>query len=436
VTLTNSDSESRLDAAERPAESNMRLNAVSLIVSNLLTGLLGLLFWGAAAHLYPAREVGIASALISSATMLATLSILSIDYLYERFLPLAGAHTGRLIKWGFLVVAGVALLSGTALVILGPREELFQTGWAMAAFPVLVIVLAIFTLQDKATVGLGVARWGAAKNSVHGAAKLVVLLVCIGTGSAVSIVLAWGATAGALAVMILLAMRRRYRSNPRFLEASALPPRREIWSYFGSSFGLTAAWAIGPLIVPLIIVSQCGAESYAHFAVTWCVVVAFYFTVHLVVSPYVAEVAAHPDNIASLSWRMVQMMTGVIVLGGIGLVVLGPLVLGLVGADYRAEGQQLLYIAAVFVPLSAVSAIYEGFARVERRLTLVIVVRCMSTIVIVAGSYMATRSHGVSGVGWTYLVAESMSAALLIVPVVLWLRRIRNAGALVTPGIA
>ena len=180
-----------------PPERNLRVNTISLILSHLLTGVLGLVFWGAAARLFPAEEVGTAAAVITSAVMLSTISILSIDALYERFLPQAGTHAGPLLKQGFLLVAATALLLGAGLVVFGPSYALFDAGWAMACYPLLVMVLAVFTLQDKATVGLGVARWSAAKNSFHAVAKLVLLLVLalVWTDRAVSIVVAWGATA-------------------------------------------------------------------------------------------------------------------------------------------------------------------------------------------------------------------------------------------------
>jgi O-antigen/teichoic acid export membrane protein len=415
--------EARRVDAEHPAERNLRLNTNSLILANVLAGVLGLAFWAAAARLFPAHEVGVASALITSAVMLSTLSLLSIDTMYERFLPLAGTHTGALLKHGFLVVSATSLLSGTALVAFGPRDPLFQSGWAMVCFPVLVMILGVFTLQDKATAGLGVARWSAAKNAFHAAAKLVVLLALAGTDVAVSIVSAWGATAAAAALCILVALHRRSRSHPRFLAAPNLPPRRELWSYFGSSFGITALWAIGPLVVPLIVVTQVGAEANAYFAIAWAMISALYLMVHLVVSPYVAEVAAHPGRVASLSRRLVRTLAVVACAGGVGLVVVGPLLLGVVGAEYRTHSTGLLYLAGVFIPLSVVGAVYEGLARVHRRLTLALVVRGLSTLVIVAGSVIGTRAIGVVGVGWAYLAAEAVSALILIGPVILWLRR-------------
>ena len=322
------------------AERNLRVNTLSLMLSTLVTCALGLVFWGTAARLFPAREVGLASALITSAAMLSTLSILSIDTLYERFLPLAGTRAASLLKRGFLLVAAVALLAGALLATFGPRDPMFKSGWAIAAYPVLVMVLAVFTLQDKAATGLGVARWSAAKNAVHALAKVVVLFALAATDMAGSIVLAWGATAAVVMLCIQRALLRHSRRNARFRVMPSLPSRKEIWSYFGSSFAITACWAVAPLVVPLIVVTQVGPEANAYFAVSWALISGLYGTMHLVVSPYVAEVAAHPHKVASLSWRMVGALVGVTLIGSVGLVVVGPLMLSIAGPEYRIEGRR------------------------------------------------------------------------------------------------
>ena len=430
MNLSGSDTEPREIVGAPTAERNLRINTILLVLSSLLTGVLGLVFWGVAARLYPAREVGVAAALISSAGMLSALSLLSLGRLYERFLPVAGTRTGPLLRQGFLVVAAIAVLAGVGLIAFGPRHVLFETGWAMALYPVLVMVLAVFALQDGATVGLGVAWWGGAKNAFHAVAKLAAVVAFAGIGSAGSIVAAWGITAGAAAVCIVVAVRRRCRANTRFLQPPSLPPRRELWSYFGSSFGITAVWSIGPLVVPLIVVGQLGAEANAYFAVSWAIISALYFALHLVVSPYVAEVAANPDKLRSLSWRLLQMIVAVALLGSVGLAVVGPLVLNTVGTEYRVNGQALLYLAAIFVPLSSVSSVYEALARVYRRMKLMMAMWSVSAFLIVFGSLMGTRLFGVVGVGWAYLASESFLATVLLVPTVRWLRQIAGGDRL------
>lgn len=415
------------------AERNMRVNTVALIVSTASTGVLGLAFWAVVARLFPAQEVGLASALITSAVLLSTMSTLGIDVLYERFLPVAGTRAPLLLKRGFLLVAAAGVLVGSVLVAVGPRDPLFQSGWAMATFPLMVLTLAVFALLDKAAAGLGVARWAAVKNLAHAVAKLAAVAALAIWEQAVTIVLSWTLTAGVAALCTYAVLHRRSRTHPRWQRAADLPPKRQVWSYFGSSFGIASLWSIGPLVVPLIVVTQIGPVANAHFAVTWAMVSALYLMMHLVVSPYVAEVAAHPNQVRSLSWRMVSMLVAVAFLASAGLLLVGPLMLSLAGDEYRSEGGDLLLLAAAFLPLSAVSAAFEGFARVQRKLALYLSVQALVTVVILVGSWFGTRALGVTGVGWAYLAAEGLSALILIGPAIRWLHRVGRDPAAV-PG--
>jgi O-antigen/teichoic acid export membrane protein len=418
--------------AELAAESNLNINTISLILSNVVTCVLGLFFWGFAARVFPANYVGVAAALINSALMLSTLSILSIDRIYERFLPVAGNRAKEFLTRGFLIVALVSTAGGIGLIVFGPRQALFTSGWVMAAYPVFVMVIAVFILQDKVVAGLGVARWAAAKNVTHAVSKLVVLIIIAllasagalaGTAAAsTAIVAAWGGTAAVIAVVVFVAIYRRCRDHPRFQLTPKLPTWGELWSFFGSSFGITAMLSIGALVVPLIVVAQAGAAANAYFQIAWQFIGALYLTVHLVVSPYVAEVATHPDKVVALSWRTVRMLIAVAVAGSAGLLLLGPVMLSLVGAEYRTGGEALLQLAAIFVPLSVVGAAYEGFARAQRRLRLQLTMTFVSTVIVICGSLIGTRYLGATGVGWAYLAAESVTALVLIVPVVNWLR--------------
>ncbi|WP_460354343.1 family 16 glycosylhydrolase [Mycobacterium sp. ZZG] len=409
------------------AERNLRLNTVALILSTASTGVLGLAFWAVSARLFPAHEVGLASALITSAVLLSSLSCLGLDVFYERFLPVAGTRAPALLHRGFLLVAGTGALTGAVLVVVGPRQPLFESGWAMAGFPLMVMVLAVFALLDKATSGLGVARWSAVKNLAHAAAKLVAVVALAVWEQAATIVLSWTLTAAVAALCTYVVLHRRSRRHPRWHRPADLPPRKQMWSYFGSSLGIGSLWSIGPLVVPLIVVTQIGPAANAYFAISWAMISALYLMMHLVVGPYVAEVAANPGQVRALSWRMVRMMAAVAVLSSAGLLLVGPLTLGLAGDEYRAEGTALLWLAAAFLPLSAVAAVYEGFARVQRRLALYLSVQALVTVVIVAGSWYGTRALGVIGVGWAYLVAEALAALILIWPTVAWLRGIGAA---------
>lgn len=416
----------RAEPPPRSASRNLQLNSMALMLSSVLTGVLGLAFWAVTARLFPAAQVGIASALISTAIMLSTLSNLSLGSMFERFLPVAGTRAGPLLSKGFLAVAAFAFVLAIGLVLLGPRETLFETNLEIVMYPVFVVVLALFALQDQTVSGLGVARWAASKNIFHAVAKLIAVGALAWTGSALAIVASWGVTAALAVVSVLVAMRMRVGSDPRFTQPPTLPSNRELGIYFGSSYGISALGAIAPLVVPLVVVTRVGTEANAYFAVTWSVVSALYIMVNLMVGPFVAEAAAHPDKIVALSRRFVRTIAMVAVAGSLGLAFVAPIALGFVGPEYREQGTPLLHLAAVFVPLTVIGAVYDGLARVYRRLTLAVVTQCLTTVVIIAGSLVLTDSIGVAGVGWAYLVAEVLTAVILLGPLISWLRRLQN----------
>ena len=410
----------RLPSAGR----NLRLNSLSLVASNVGTGFLGLAFWAVAAKLYSPAEVGVASALIASAIMLSTLSNLSLGAMYERFLPVAGDRAGPLLVRGYLLVAGVALILALGLTLFGPRA-LFPSGLEKMVYPPLVVVLAVFALQDNTVAGLGVARWGAAKNGFHAVAKLASVFALSLTGAALAIVTSWGLTAAIAMCCVMVAMRRRVRAVDRYSWPPALPPRSEMWRYFGASYGITALASIAPLVVPLVVIAQLGSEASAYFAVSWSMVTAVYVTLTLLIGPFVAECAAHPDRINALSAQFIRTIGAVALLASLGLALVGPIALGVIGAQYREQGTPLLHLASVFIPFTVIGAVYDGLARVYRRLTLAVVTQCLATAVVIGGSAATTGSLGVIGIGVSYLAAELLAAAILVGPLIRWLRKLR-----------
>jgi O-antigen/teichoic acid export membrane protein len=418
------------------AGRNLQLNSLAVIVSSAVTSLLGFAFWTVAAKLFPATEVGVAAAVIFSAIMLSTLSNLSLGAMYERFLPVAGRRARPLLIRGYLLVAGAALILASGVIAFGPRETLFRSGWELAVYPVFVVVLALFALEDNTVAGLGVARWGAAKNAFHAVAKLCAIVALCATGAALAIVVSWGVTAAIAVCWVMVAIRRRLRADARYLLRSALPPRRELWEYFGASYGITALASIAPLAVPLVIITQVGPKASAYFAVSWSIVSALYLVLNLLIGPFVAECAAHPDKIVNLSSHFVRMVSVVAVLGGCALAFVAPIALGFIGSEYRQEGTPLLHLAALFIPLTVVGAVYDGLARVYRRLTLAVVTQCMVTAVIIGGSVATTPTLGVLGVGLSYLAAEALAALILFGPLIRWLRELRRSAARAEPVLA
>ncbi|WP_200936645.1 lipopolysaccharide biosynthesis protein [Rhodococcus sp. Leaf278] len=417
----------------KASDRNLALNSLALMLSTAITGALGLLFWAAAGRLYPVAEVGSASAVITSAVMLSTLSNLSLGSMYERFLPISGRLAKSFIVRGYITVTAFAFVLGGGFLLVAPVDEMFTNTAEIVTFPFFVAVLAVFALQDQTSSGLGVARWAAAKNIFHAVVKFVMLLALFATERSTSIISAWAVPAIVASIFVLRAIMKNVRTEQRYAGKPDLPPQREMWAYFGSAYGITALGSLAPLLVPMIVVATLGAEQNAYFSLTWSIVSALYILISVLIGPYVAEVAAHPQQFHRLTKRFMTLVCIVAVGGSIFLAFIAPFGLGLIGQGYRDQGTIIVQLAALTIPLSVVGSLYDGLARVRRRMRLAVIVQVVATSIIIGGSIGLSSSMGIAAVGWAYLAAEAFGALVLIVPLIRWIREL-SAGSNGQPG--
>jgi O-antigen/teichoic acid export membrane protein len=407
------DADPDADADTKSSDRNLALNSLALMLSTVVTGGLGLLFWAAAGRLYPVAEVGSASAVITSAVMLSTLSNLSLGSMYERFLPVSGWMARSFVIRGYLTITVFALVLGSGFLLVAPVSEMFTSTAEIVSFPFFVAVLAVFALQDQTSSGLGVARWAAAKNVFHAVVKFVLLLALFATAQSTAIIAAWAIPAVLASVVVLRSILRALRTEARYKLAPDLPPRRELWSYFGSAYGITALGSLAPLLVPMIVVATLGA---------------LYILISVLVGPFVAEVAGNPEQFSRLTKRFMTMVCIVALGGSFFLAFLAPFGLGLIGEGYRENGTIIVHLAALTIPLSVIGSLYDGLARVQRRMRLAVIVQVIATAIIITGSLALSDSLGIAAVAWAYLAAEAFGAVVLIIPLIRWIRELSRRG--------
>ena len=112
--------------------------------------------------------------------LLAGITAFSLIGAMARFIPQSGARTGRLIRLGYLVSVGTAIVgSSIFLLITGqPGSSYSELNGFMPGliFTASLIIWALFTLQDGALIGLRSARWVTLENALFGVAKIAMLL--------------------------------------------------------------------------------------------------------------------------------------------------------------------------------------------------------------------------------------------------------------------
>lgn len=401
----------------------METGAVVLMASSVATGLLGIVYWVVAEHLYPTAAVGRASAVLSTATMLSSLACLSLGGGYQRFLPVAGDRARRLVPAGLGLTIVVALVLGAGFVAVGAGgDRLFSGDLERGLFPLMVAGLAGYGLLDPVLIGLRRSAVVAAKNTAQSAAKLVALPVFAAGASALAISGSWVLLALLVSVGAYAVVRRE--TARRAGDPVALPPARQIAAFQGASFAMAAVLTVTPLCLPLVVLATLGPEHSAYYNLVAALATAAAMLRSNVLASYVVEASAPGADRAALTRRMTRLMA--LVSGGCaaGLAVGGPVLLRLVGPAYAAAATPLVLALAAETLLAGAVAAYAAIVQVTRQLRLLVLVQVEVVTVTVGGALLLVPREGLLGVGLASFGANALALALVAAPLARRLRAV------------
>jgi O-antigen/teichoic acid export membrane protein len=416
----------RRTSGRKLLSAGLELNAIALMATSGLTALFGLVFWGVAAR-YPASEVGRSSALISTAMMMSTVAGLAVGLVFVRFLGSAGPRARSMVLAGYGITAGVAAVLGTAFVLFFTSDALFASWTERAAFPVLVVVLALFALQDWVLIGMRESRWVPFEQLLFSGIKLGLVALFAVFALHNGIVFAWVAPA-ALAVLVIspLLLVRVLPRRAAKDGAAQLPGRRDLAVLFVGEYATGATSVIVPLFMPLIVVARLGTQANAYYALPWLVSEAITVLLWNVSSSYITEASNDVRNGPALMRRAWRLSWLIGLLGTPFLVFGAPILLSLVGGAYAAEGTTLLRLMALALPLTVVFSTYIAIARVQQQMGRVVILQSLSAAVVVTLALVLVHPLGISGIGVAYLVAEAIGAAVVAIPLIRFFRSSRE----------
>lgn len=396
----------------------LHANANALIVGTAVTSVAGLAFWALATRWLPAEAVGLGTALVSAVTLLANFATLGLRNGLVRFLPSAGASTGRLIVGSQLacVLAAVAF-SGVFLV--GQPWWAAQLGFlradgvAIGAFVGATVVWVLFVLQDHVLIGLRRSVWVPVKSLAYSVGKLGVLpLLLFAPTWAVLGATMLPALAAVAVVGLLLA--RLSRSSRAPSGARARISVRRLVGFAAADQVAWLVWVATPHVLTLIVLHLRGPQASAYYYIANMIGYSLYLVTSNIGSALIAESVHDPARAASQARAALVHSASLVVPLALAGVLLGPFALGILGADYAQHAttaMQLIILSAIPQMIVGISV---NTARVRREMSTVVVTYVFLAVTIWGGSWFTLQWWGLTGVGVTILVAQSAAAFILV----------------------
>lgn len=396
-------------------------NAYALILNSVATSGLGIVYWVLAARLYSTELVGVNSALISAMMLLSTISRVNLGEALLRFVPSAGTATLRLVGGAYLVSLALALAVGLLLfgaLSLVPDTLSFLRGDLTFMLVVVLCTMAwsIFGLQDYVLTGARQAVWVPFENAAFALLKIVLLVAFVGVFGRYGIFASWTipVVLSLLPVNFLIfryVVPRHARTRVPGTEPIQAGPvaKFALANYAGSLF-----WMAATLLLPILVTEMLGPKANAYFYQPWLVASSLQLIASNMGMSLTVEAARDPQSLMTYSRHVLTHTLKLLVPAVGGIVLAAPFLLRLFGSDYESQGTLLLQLLSLAAFPYLIMKLYLSQASVRNNIKGLMGVQAVFCMLVLGLSIALMPLLGIAGVGWGWLIAQSLVALWLL----------------------
>ncbi len=399
-------------------------NSFALMMTSVMTSVLGFAYWWFAARSLPTRVVGSASAAVSAMTLISTLGMFGMGTLLISQLPQLKIGRGRLISTCMLVAASVSAIGGLIYVTLalvgipGLRSSL-GSPWGIALLIFAMSLNAATLVFDESLIGLMLGHLQLLRNAYFAFGKLLIIAVLVTMPLVVTpteVLATW--VGGILISLPLLRLSLRNRGiGPIRPHMSAL---RGLGRHAFDHNLLNISLFLPRISLPLVVTAVVSIEANAAFYTAW-MVMSFLAMIPGSIATTLFAVAS--GDSAALRARVrvgLLIALGVGVPISAGIAIFAHPIMGLIGSSYAATGAGALTILASTYAVGVFRQFFVAISRVRRKVRRASVYAVLIGIMELGFAWMGGHNGGLHGLVVWLAVAFIIEGACMA-PTVLWL---------------
>ena len=401
--------------------------SASLVGTQAMTSLLGLVFWTLAARSFIAADVGIAGAAVALMMLLGSLGSFGLGTVLIARLPMTAPDERRALIRTCLATAGA---TGGALGVIVPLVAVQLLGvtalapiggsvWPLLGFALATALTAIVIVLDQAVLTVGVGTLQLERNVTASSVKIVALLLLgiAGLQGGMIILLAW--TIGNLVSLPLVAWRTRggralaqgrQLIEPRLLRGIG----RMAVSHHALNVSIQAVLQLLPILVTVLISATANASFTAAIMLA-----GFVFALPYAIS--VGLFAAARGDESEIITRMRLTVPFGLAISALASLVIIPLanpLLHIFGSDYADDGTTILRIIVLAGIPFVIKDHYIALRRVQGRTTSALGVTSVFLVLELAGAATGAYFGGAVGLCLGWLAVLVVEALVLAVPLI------------------
>lgn len=385
------------------------INAGSLIGTAAVTSGLGFAFWWLAARMFSTDAVGLASATISTMTLLGSFAVLGFGTLLIGELSKQQGREFSLISAALILVGGVGICLGICYAVVAPYlSTAFQSLGAsienITIFAVGVSLTAITLVLDQALIGLLRGELQFWRNALFAGAKLVALFAAglwfiHVTGLAIYTTWLIGIVFS-LAVLGGFALMKRVKTRGIYLPQWGL--LRKLGPEALKHHALNLTLEAPTLILPILVTIMLSATVNAWFFVAWSLSGVANTVSAALATTLFAVSSAQPSALARKLRLTLSLALVACVLANCVLLFGGRQILELFGHSYSQQATWSLYILSIESFPFIIKNYYIALSRIRGQVSRTILITIGTGFLELGGAAAGAYLGGLQGLclGW------------------------------------
>lgn len=401
-------------AVRRSAQSPLYRNGATLVVNAGITAVFGLVYWAVAARLTTPRLIGFNAALVSASVGLSTVATSGMNGALVTFIPRLGRKAPLTVFRVYLLSGAVSVLLGAGFCVIAPfitPSFRLLHGLGMAAyFTASVAVWSIFVLQDSVLIGLRHSGWVAVENGLYSVAKLVAVVLLVGTAVHAAIFVSWTFPAALALIPVELAIFLRFFRNREDRDAEPTLTHLSFGRYMGWDTLGTLFLQVSLAAMPILVVAELGTRAGGQFFIPWTLVtgldlVAVYMGLSLTVEGARDAEETRP--------KMRRLMVEVLLVVGAAVICLeiaAPYILRLFGRGYSGASVTALRILLAASMFRVFNSLSIAWARAVLHVRRLVTTQIAMSVLPLGLAAVMMRSWGLTGASAAWLIGQALVA--------------------------
>ena len=402
---------------EKRQEVSRFYNAGTLILGRIAQSGLGYLAWLITARLFEAREVGIASGVVSAMMLCVQLALFGIGAAVIKAYPLHLDSPSKMINTALNLVAAGSL--ATAAIFLVFARTFFSELNIVSAIPLYALLFiainffgAVLVLMDHVSIAIKRGDQVLIRNILHGVITIVgvaVLPLLAGSSSSIAIVSAWAASGFLTCVLGAIQLQK---SIPEYRYQASVNTQtgKQLIGIGLPNYLLTLAERAPNWILPIIITEMLSPVDNARWYAVWMMAWVIFIVPISIGQTLFAEISHHPENFKRpLRIGLRNSLIGGSVAAAL-VIALAPYLLWLLGRDYAVAGTTPLRILALAILPITVIQMYYSVCRGTQRLTEATITGVIAGALGVVAATYAGINYGLTGMAIAWLITQSTAA--------------------------